>query len=86
MRYQMYSIYDQAVKRFLPADYLQTDEEAVRKFTHNVNNKEMGFLNSAPEHYILYRTGIFDSETGRFTSAEPEVIIKAVQVKRTDAE
>lgn len=84
MKYQMYSIHDQAVRTFLPPDYLSTDEEAIRKFTHNVNNKEMGFLNSAPEHYALYRCGEYDSETGTFTQQEPVIIIKAVQVKRAE--
>lgn len=84
MKYRMYSIFDQAVKTFLPADYLHSDAEAIRKFTHNVNNKDMGFLYSAPEHYSLYHVGEYDDETGTFKTHEPVIIIKAVQVKSTD--
>lgn len=84
MKYQMYSIHDQAVRTFLPADYLSTDEEAIRKFRANVNNKEMGFLFSAPEHYSLYKVGIYDSDTGTFTGMEPEIVIKAIQLKSTE--
>lgn len=80
----MYSIHDQAVRTFLPADYLHTDEEAIRKFRANVNNKEMGFLFSAPEHYSLYHVGEYDSDTGIFTSEQPTCIIKAVQLKSTE--
>lgn len=86
MQYRMYSIHDQAVKTYLPPDYLQSDAEAIRKFTHNVNNKEMGFLYSAPEHYSLYWVGEYDSDTGRFTTMEPQVIIKAVQVKNAQTQ
>lgn len=84
MKYKLYSIFDQAVKTFLPADYLHTDEEAIRKFRHNVNNKDMGFLFSAPEHYSLYCVGEFDGATGKFTPQEPEIIIKAIQLKSTE--
>lgn len=84
MKYRMYSIHDQAVRTFLPADYLHTDEEAIRKFRANVNNKEMGFLFSAPEHYSLYCVGEYDSDTGLFKGQEPEIIIKAVQLKSTE--
>jgi hypothetical protein len=84
MKFKMYSIHDQAVKTFLPPDYLHTDEEAIRKFRANVNNKEMGFLFSAPEHYALYNVGEYDSDTGMFAPQQPEIIIKAVQVKSTE--
>lgn len=84
MIYEIFSIHDQATKTFMPGDYVKSAEEAIRKFKHNVNNEKMGFLYSNPEHFTLYRLGKYDDESGRYDSIEPQVVIKAVQVKATE--
>lgn len=86
MKLKLYAIHDQTVKEFIGPETSRTHAEAERKFKHNVNNPEMGFLHSNAENFSLYHIGDYDTETGKLAPLnEPTHIITAVQCKNAGA-
>lgn len=81
MKLRMYSIHDSAPKTFLPPDFLQTDDEAIRKFKFNVNEPKNGHLFQTPEHFSVHFLGYYDTETGGLEPRAPECIITGAQAR-----
>lgn len=79
---KLYAIHDAAVKEFLGPEPAKTHGEAERKFRHNVNNKDAGFLFTNPDNFSLYCVGEYNSETGLLNPLrEPQHIITGIQCK-----
>lgn len=56
------------------------DASARRNFAHSVNRSDSLF-NSHPEHYVLYKVGTFDSESGVVSGVEHQIVTDAVNEK-----
>lgn len=75
MKYGLYSIRD-LLTGFTGVSVDINDASARRNFAHAVNRSDSLF-NSHPEHYVLYKVGEFDSETGVIISCDHQIITDA---------
>lgn len=66
MRVQVFSVYDKAVKLFMPPIYMRSEGEAVRALRVAMLG-EHSFAQS-PDDYALFQLGEFDEATGAFSS------------------
>lgn len=73
MNVQGYSVYDRAVKAFMPVFFARTDGEAIRSFGDLFSDPKHSF-SQHPEDYVLYRVGAFDDSTGTLTSDVVELV------------
>lgn len=75
MKYGLYSIRD-LLTGFTGVSVDINDASARRNFAHAVNRSDSLF-NSHPEHYVLYKVGEFDSETGVIIPCDHQIITDA---------
>ncbi len=71
MKFNVYSVFDEAAGTFAPPFILQSDGLAVRTFSAEVNNPKSGVLYQSPGDFSLHRLGTFDDETGVFYGESP---------------
>lgn len=76
-----FAVYDEKTKCHLQPFFLNTLAEAIRAITDVVNQKGHNF-NLHPQDYTLFQIGIFNQETGIFTS-EYQVIDNLVKYKKS---
>lgn len=77
-----YSIRDSKSEIFNLPFFKNTHGEAERDFQQLVND-EKSTVNKYPEDFDLYFLGVYDDNTGVFSSLDtPQHLIKAVQLKR----
>lgn len=83
---KLYSIRDLKVNAFAPPMHLQTEAQARRLFSTEVNRKdEKNMLYLHPEDYDLYYHGEFDEEQGTFnTLSVPVLVCNGAQLKSTE--
>ncbi|AXH77496.1 MAG: nonstructural protein [Microviridae sp.] len=74
----VYSVYDAAVKAYLPTFVSRTDAEAQRSFVEAVADPKHQFSKHASD-YTLFRLAVFDDVTGEF-KAEIDKIVSALSV------
>ena len=81
-----YSIFDAAVKTFGQPMFFHTDAGATRVFMMEIRRNESGnLLNASRQDFDLYYVGVFDTETGVFTSnPAPEIILHGRSVADAD--
>ncbi|AXL15076.1 nonstructural protein [Microviridae sp.] len=70
MKLNAYTIHDSASGVYSRPFFAQADGAAVREFSDIANSKEHP-VGKHPEHYKLFRTGIFNETTGELT---PEIL------------
>lgn len=83
MIYEMYTVFDKAVRAYLPPFYCRSRGEALRSFTAAVNEKDHQF-NKYVSDYTLYFVGTFDDHGAVVVAHEPQRIISAVEVSTDD--
>ena len=83
MKMNFYAIYDKAVGAYMRPFVLQSDGQAVRGFTDEVNNPETP-LHAHPEDYALFRIGIFDDSSAVITPEEPTCLARAHEIKKRE--
>lgn len=66
MNLKVYSVYDDAVKSYMPPFFLKTKGEAARAWIKVVNDKSLRFHES-PKDYTLFEIGEFNEDTGMIT-------------------
>lgn len=81
---KLYAIHDQAVNEFIGPEAARTHGEAERRFTENVNNKEMGVLHNYPAQFALFWVGEYNTENGTLIPLKegPQQITNGIQVKK----
>lgn len=80
------TIYDSGSESFGRPWYARATGEAMRVFTNEVNRpgtpEEPNPLNQHPQDFRLYSLGKFDDQAGRFSLADPPILLcSAEQVK-----
>ena len=87
MIHKQFSIFDSAAQAYLPPFILPRDEMAQRTFGDCVNSADHQF-GAHPEHYTLFRLGVWDDETGIFTPEPngPQTLGNGVTYVRTPSE
>lgn len=81
MRLEVYSVFDEAVKAFLPPFFLRSRGEAIRSFAAAVNDPQHQFHKHTKD-YVLFMCGVFDDGSGTFDllARGPELVISGLQV------
>lgn len=77
----IYTVYDNAAKAFLPPFYVQNDEVAIRTFADAVYSDNHQF-NRYPADYTLMYAGTFEDSTGIFKTKAPTKVVGALEVPR----
>jgi len=70
MRLNSYTIYDSATCAYSRPFFAVADGEAVRQFG-DIACDESHPIGKHPEHYRLYRNGIFNDKDGEYTAETP---------------
>lgn len=78
MKLHVYSVYDKAVRGFLPPMFFRAEGEALRAFNTAVNSADHQF-NRFSTDYVLFRLGEFDDASGLFGTGEPIRVISAAE-------
>ncbi|WNK13825.1 MAG: hypothetical protein [Microvirus sp.] len=71
MKLNVYAIFDNAARAYLPPFFLLRDTMAIRSFTEAVNSKDHP-LNKFPQDYSLFRLGSFDDSSGQIDNESPQ--------------
>lgn len=72
----IYGVKDVAVNAFHMPMFFQSDKACVRALGDAVNTpKEDNIYYKHPEHFDLYKIGVFDEETGVIAGHAPEFIV-----------
>lgn len=79
MIYGVYSVRD-LLTGFMSVSLDVNDASARRNFAHAVNRGDSLF-NSHPEHYVLYKLGSFNTETGLLEVCDMQIVTDAVNEK-----
>lgn len=80
MIYQVYAVYDDAVKAFNTPLFFRAAGEALRSFTAAVND-EKSQLHVAAKDYAFFRLGEYDDASGTMIPlAMPERFVLALEV------
>lgn len=82
MRFQVFSVRDNAVEAFLPLFLVRNKGEAIRSFTQAVNDSSHQFAKHR-EDYTLFHLGEFDDVSGVMLPTEPVRVLSAVEVVQT---
>lgn len=82
MNLHVFAVFDLGSASFGRPIFVRGDGEAMRTFTDEVNRREPGnVMNGHPEHFQLFKLGIFDDSTGRFACPDiPDKVCDAVSV------
>lgn len=78
MMLEMFTVYDKAVRAFLPPFYCRSHGEAIRSFTSTVNEKDHQFNKYAAD-YTLFHLGLFNDGSGTFDVKEPVRVLSAME-------
>lgn len=81
MKIQIYAVRDRATDQYGNPFYTLAHGQAIRGFTDQVNGKENNELAHHPEDFDLYHLGEYETETGHFTTKDPEMIAIGKNVK-----
>lgn len=73
MRVEMYTVFDSAVKAYLPPFYARARGEALRSFMEACNDPTSNFSKHAQDYRLFY-LGDFDDGSGVFTPAGPSPV------------
>lgn len=76
MKLNSYTIFDSAPAVYHPPLFMQSDAEALRFFDDQCIKQGSPIANH-PEHYTLFRNGVFDQNTGKLTTEEPTSLATA---------
>jgi hypothetical protein len=79
MELQVFSVYDQKAKAFLPPFFFHNEGIARRTFMDMVNKKDHQW-NAHPEDYTLFKIGRFDDNSGEMIGVSPETLVNGLQV------
>lgn len=80
---KIFSVYDKAVKAYLPPFMCRAHGEAVRSFTEAVNDPAKSFGRHATDYLLVY-LGEFDDGTGLYDCHEPVRVVSASEVLVSD--
>jgi hypothetical protein len=82
MNMNIYAIYDQAVDAYGTPFFMPNDSSALRAFTGNINNKDIGnMLYNHPEQFTLYKIGQYEDSVGLIKSySEPQRVVNGQSV------
>lgn len=80
MKLQVYSVFDAAVKAYLPPFYVRAKGEAIRSFASAVNSSESA-ISKHKGDYTLFLIGEYDDSTGLLTPCNPDRVIGAIEVE-----
>lgn len=84
MEFKVFTVYDMAVKAYMPPKFFRDKGEVLRQFIDAANDPETPFYKH-PGDYILFELGTFDDQTGTFTSLlVPDRIGVAIEYKKVD--
>lgn len=79
MKLLCFSVYDSAVKAYMPPYYGRAKGEAVRSFMQACSEEKSNFRVNAAD-FALFYIGVFDDSSGMFEPTKmPERVITAVE-------
>lgn len=82
MKQLVFSVFDDAVKAFLPPFYAPTKGAAIRMFSDACTQSDSQFAKHAGD-YALFALAEFDDSSGEFSPfAQPERVLNALQVEQ----
>ena len=76
MKLNSYTIYDSASGSYCRPFFNNADGAAVREFADIAHDKTHP-IGKHPEHYSIWRNGIFDDQTGKYSPEKPEHMANA---------
>lgn len=79
MMLQVFSVFDNASKAFLPPFFVRSKGEAIRSFTDAVSDPQHQFAKHAAD-YILFELGSFNDSDGMFAGVTPTRVLLGVEV------
>lgn len=68
--FNIYAVKDELTNNFMQPTFIESDKEALRLFTYQVNNIDQWKFNS--EDFSLYKIGTYDQATGTIVGIVPE--------------
>ena len=71
--FNIYTVKDELVNKFMQPTFIQDENEALRLFTYQINSIDLWKANSSD--YSLYKIGTYDQTTGTVIGITPEKII-----------
>lgn len=80
MKHEIFTVYDQKAKAYLPPFILPEIGMAVRVFKDCVNSDKHQF-SKHPEDYTLFNLGQFDDSNGLIETMNPQTIHNGVELK-----
>ncbi len=78
MKVQCYAIFDTCSGIYEKPFFSTTDDLVKREF-QDIATSEDHRINKHPEHYSLWRLGMFDDNTGKLTDEKNECLWQAVE-------
>lgn len=82
MKYQIYSVRDEAVESFGVPFFSATEAGATRSF-RMVCNDPSSTVHHCPGDFALYHIGEFDDENGLFNPIHPALVIRGSSFKES---
>lgn len=79
--YNVYAVFDNLTQVFMQPTFIESDDEAIRLFTYQINN--INLWRDNPSDYELYKLGSYDNESGELNS-RIEKLIKGTSVIRKE--
>lgn len=76
MQIDSYAVHDITAETFTFPFFAHNEKIAIR-ILHNMVKTPGTSLHDNPEDFRLYKIGFYDDQNGRFTSCDPEYIVRA---------
>lgn len=77
MKQKVFCVRDAKVEAYLKPFFVRTLGEAERAFTDMANNQDTQ-IGKYPTDFALYYLGVYDDESGKFGTGEPQHCMNAV--------
>ena len=80
--FQVVAVFDNLAESFLQPTFIESEEQAIRLFTHQINNIPLWKDNSTD--FELYKLGEYDAENGMLVSDLHKIMKGASVVKHEE--
>lgn len=81
--FNIYAVKDELTNNFMQPTFIESDKEALRLFTYQINNIDQWKFNS--EDFSLYKVGTYDQATGTIIGIQPEKLTGGRSVVKNES-
>lgn len=86
MIYKVYSIFDNAIKAYMPPVCYRSKGEMLREISNVINSQNGNGISLHPADYFIFEIGEYDDSNASFTLYDaPDKVGCAIEFKNSDA-